>query len=328
MKIVNAKCPNCGANLDIPKETERVKCEYCNQNLLIDDEKIKIEGNIRVAGIETDDELLTSANELLSMNEYLKAKKKFLEFSEKNPDNYQGWLGLLICRTRNFTIKDNNIMFGIDVNKYYEHFLRTASDEIKNKYVETIENYLHPSIEKDIEKTVNKIKKDKNNYKGYLKYTPATFLIIGGLAFFTNSAVFGGILWIIAGLILIPKIRDILKITKKKATILSIVFGISGFIIFAIESPIGIEGNWIAMDKSIEIEFEKSRNVKITLPDGNIIVGRYESKYFNGDYIITITTSNSQYNNYVVKYNSSEPINKKLCTYKENKCVSYFKDKD
>ena len=148
VKLFSAKCPNCGASLKLSKDEEMVECEYCHQNIIVDEAlacyKLKISGTVSVDGIETNAELVSAANELLNMKEYLKAKRKFLEFSEKCPDNYQGWLGLLICRTRNFTIKDNNIMFENDIEKYYAHFLKTAPNDIKNQYVEIMNVYFSP----------------------------------------------------------------------------------------------------------------------------------------------------------------------------------------
>ena len=148
VKLVSAKCPNCGAALKLSKEEEKTKCDYCHNTIIVDDAiacyKLKISGNVSVEGITTNGELVEAANELLDMNEYLKAKRKFLEFSEKCPDNYQGWLGLLICRTRNFTIRDNNLMFENDINKYRDHFFRVAPDDVKEQYFETIDKYFNP----------------------------------------------------------------------------------------------------------------------------------------------------------------------------------------
>lgn len=148
VKLVSAKCPNCGAALKLSKEEEKTECEYCHNTIIVDDAiacyKLKVSGNVSVEGITTNAELIEAANELLDMNEFLKAKRKFQEFSEKCPDNYQGWLGLLICRTRNFTIRDNNIMFENDIHKYREHFFRVAPDDIKEQYFETIDRYFDP----------------------------------------------------------------------------------------------------------------------------------------------------------------------------------------
>lgn len=148
MKLVSAKCPNCGASLKLSKEKEETKCDYCKNTIIVDEAiacfKLKVSGKVSVEGISTNADLIEVANELLDMNEYLKAKRKFLEFSEKCPDDYQGWLGLLICRTRNFTIRDNNIMFENDVNKYRDHFFRVAPEDVKEQYFETIDRYFDP----------------------------------------------------------------------------------------------------------------------------------------------------------------------------------------
>ena len=148
VKLVSAKCPNCGAALKLSKEEEKTECEYCHNTIIVDDAiacyKLKVSGNVSVEGITTNAELIEAANELLDMKEFLKAKRKFQEFSEKCPNNYQGWLGLLICRTRNFTIRDNNIMFENDIHKYREHFFRVAPDDTKEQYFETIDRYFDP----------------------------------------------------------------------------------------------------------------------------------------------------------------------------------------
>lgn len=155
VKLVSAKCPNCGASLKLSKEDEKVECDYCHNTIVVDDAiacyKLKISGKVSVEGISTNADLIEAANELLDMKEFLKAKRKFLEFSEKCPDNYQGWLGLLICRTRNFTIRDNNLMFENDINKYREHFFRVAPDDIKEQYFETIDRYFDPEKYKRME---------------------------------------------------------------------------------------------------------------------------------------------------------------------------------
>lgn len=169
VKLVSAKCPSCGSSLKLSNDEEKTKCEYCNNTIIVEDAiacfKLKVSGNVGVEGISTNAELIDAANELLDMNEYLKAKRKFLEFSEKCPDNYQGWLGLLICRTRNFTIKDNNIMFENDVNKYYEHFLRVAPDDIKEQYFETIDRYFDPDkyIRLENQEKMMKLKQELEN---------------------------------------------------------------------------------------------------------------------------------------------------------------------
>lgn len=154
MKFISAKCPNCGGHLKVEEGTTKTVCEYCNEDIIIDDESIKINvsGKVSVDGVKTDKDLINSANELLDMGEYIKAKKLFDQFSTNNPDQYQGWLGLLICRTRNFTIRDNNILFENDIDKYYKFFQRTAPQDIKDEYFETMDRYMYPDKWKEIDR--------------------------------------------------------------------------------------------------------------------------------------------------------------------------------
>ena len=93
VKLVSAKCPSCGAPFNFFKDEERVKCDFCHNTIIVEEAitcyKLKFSGTVSVEGITTNSELIEAANELLDMNEHLKAKRKFLEFSEKCPDNYQ-----------------------------------------------------------------------------------------------------------------------------------------------------------------------------------------------------------------------------------------------
>lgn len=327
VKLESAKCPNCGANLKLSKEDETVKCEYCQQTIIVDQAiacyKLKISGTVSIEGIETNKELVFAANQLLDMNEYLKAKRKFLELSEKCPDNYQGWLGLLICRTRNFTIRDNNIMFENDVNKYYEHFLSVAPDEIKKQYSELIENYLYPKSEQIIRAPYNKFNfKLASKYKLFI--APGLFLICG-FSLFINSIFVGGLMWIIAGLILLPQLRNKIKISKKRSIIVASILGIVGFIAFAIESPYSFEGKWIAVDNSYYVEFNDD-NVVITLSGGTKIEGIYSQNYGDNQYTILISTNEKSFNNKIFKYYSNGSNLRKMCLYENDSCTVYFKE--
>lgn len=331
VKLVSAKCPSCGASLKLSKDDEQTKCEYCHQTIIVDEAiacyKLKISGTVSIEGIETNSDLIDSANELLEMKEFLKAKRKFLMFSEKFPNNYQGWLGLLICRTRNFTIKDNNIMFENDVNKYYEHFLKVAPDDVKSDYVEVIENYLHPAA--DIKQVAKNIvgKSKKISFKIDPKYRPYIVPIIFftcGLSLLTNSIFVGGLIWFIAGLILIPQIYEKCNLTKKKAIIISAILAIIGFIAFAIESPYGFVGQWNTADKNYTIKF-RDDNSFVLKNNNEEISGTYSHEYKDDVYYITITSENEKYNNKIYKYDSNEISSKELCLFENNNCSIYFK---
>ena len=42
MKLVKMKCENCGATLDVNKNLEKITCNYCGAEILIDDEATKV----------------------------------------------------------------------------------------------------------------------------------------------------------------------------------------------------------------------------------------------------------------------------------------------
>lgn len=46
MKLIDLKCPSCGADLKVNEELHRCTCNYCGHEILIDDEKkeVKITG--------------------------------------------------------------------------------------------------------------------------------------------------------------------------------------------------------------------------------------------------------------------------------------------
>jgi len=323
IKLVSAKCPSCGAALKLSKDDEKVKCEFCHNTILVDDAiacyKLKISGMVSVDGITTNAELISAANELLDMNEYLKAKRKFLEFSEKCPDNYQGWIGLLICRTRNFTIKDNNIMFENDVNKYYEHFLKTADDEIKEKYVQTIEDYLHPDSSEEKNEEVKKKEKKKMDPK-YKPYIVPIIMLVMGFALLSNAIYVGGTFWMLSGAILLPPVMTKIKLTKKWAIIIAVILGFIGLFAFAIESPYGFEGTWKATNEDYSIEFKDDGTYTISISGLKTISGTYEHSYDADEYTIVISSTNEEYDKQTYRYYDDS----KLCLLNEDICSVDF----
>lgn len=49
MKLIEIKCPNCGADLHVSPKAKSAKCEYCNHDFVIDDEIIKVEHYLKDA---------------------------------------------------------------------------------------------------------------------------------------------------------------------------------------------------------------------------------------------------------------------------------------
>ena len=37
MKLIPARCPSCGADIEVNKDNETTKCKYCETRIIIDD---------------------------------------------------------------------------------------------------------------------------------------------------------------------------------------------------------------------------------------------------------------------------------------------------
>lgn len=139
MELFSAKCPNCGANIDIDRYRTEFYCTFCGQKIILN-----AENSVSPFELKTDSTLVAEGDIYLELNEYIKAKNKYQEAVDKDPNNYLGWLGLLRARTQKFTIKDDNTIFMNDIEKYYNNLLRTAPPGFLEKNKEKIERFIYP----------------------------------------------------------------------------------------------------------------------------------------------------------------------------------------
>ena len=52
MKLIEKTCPNCGANLKFNKNDEKVVCEYCKKEFLIEEDKEHKDYHLELAGVD------------------------------------------------------------------------------------------------------------------------------------------------------------------------------------------------------------------------------------------------------------------------------------
>ena len=102
MKLVAAKCPNCGANLDVNPKQDATKCEYCHQAILIDDAiakyKLEISGSVEVKNLPQYDNILKLANRNYNNKEYEEAYKSYDQLLKLDADNTIALLRYGICK--------------------------------------------------------------------------------------------------------------------------------------------------------------------------------------------------------------------------------------
>lgn len=97
MKLEIAKCPNCGATLDVDAEREQVYCQYCGNLIMISDAvqkykmevsgKIELGGNVAVDGIKTIKAREEKAELFISMGKFIDALTAYEELLDFQPTN-------------------------------------------------------------------------------------------------------------------------------------------------------------------------------------------------------------------------------------------------
>lgn len=103
MKLVAAKCPSCGANIDVNPERKTTKCEYCNSKIVIEDAiakfKIEISGEVEIKNMPKLINYIKLGNRSYNDLEYKEALNYYTKALELDPDNYIAILRIGICKT-------------------------------------------------------------------------------------------------------------------------------------------------------------------------------------------------------------------------------------
>lgn len=103
MSFEAAKCPSCGANIQVPTDTERANCMYCGRQIIVKDaiskHKIEVSGTVTV---ENDIEsMLKSAEGFLMLEKWAEAEKLLAKIIEQDSTDYRGWWGRFLVKTKN-----------------------------------------------------------------------------------------------------------------------------------------------------------------------------------------------------------------------------------
>lgn len=105
MPLLPAKCPICGAILNIESEKEAAICPNCN-NAFVVEKAINnyrtyntINADTVVVQNESEKEQLNKNGETyIKLGYFEKAKEYYEQLVEKFPDDYRGWWGLIRCK--------------------------------------------------------------------------------------------------------------------------------------------------------------------------------------------------------------------------------------
>lgn len=139
MEKISINCPSCGGSVQLDDTREFGFCEFCGSKIMYREEaqRLKIEGQIKVAGISDADKLYEDAQMfLVAPMDIKQAESCFQKMTEQFPRDYRGWMGLVKIDSYSY------ISFSMGTNvksilesmiNHYEYARKTADDKNRVK---------------------------------------------------------------------------------------------------------------------------------------------------------------------------------------------------
>lgn len=183
VKLKDAKCPNCGANIQVNDKLENTICQYCGSQVVIEEAiekyKLEISGKVEVDGIKGRNSKLEQAKKHMKLEEYDTAKKIIKEIIAEDSLDVEAYIELIkidieLFKKREFNENSSNItdfdgwsMFDEIINNY-ERAKKIDDDNIVDaglsEYKEELDKYLKlnkkvKSEEKELEEMTKKLNK-------------------------------------------------------------------------------------------------------------------------------------------------------------------------
>ena len=162
MKLTAAKCPSCGANINVDSNRREVTCEFCRTQIIVDDAitryKIEVLGNVEISNLPKLENYIVLAERYYNTKEFDEAYKQYSKIVELEPNNCIAVLRRGICDS----LTSNYIKDGISqiINAFKESFYiiekygdldkidQICSESIKG--IKLIQNYLVDIYEYEI----------------------------------------------------------------------------------------------------------------------------------------------------------------------------------
>ena len=297
MKLVNSKCPNCGAQIDFKKGETKTTCEYCKSIILLDDEVLKVEivNNPKLSGI------LKVAEMNFKNGDYSEAYHDYKEALTISPDNNFLYLRLNVCKSimksdSKYAVNTFKEIYAKDDDYKYiqEMFLLTNILKLKNNSFSEVLNIYHVLLEsaKTTELKIRVLKNTLNELK--LEYDRQHKLNTA-VSYQMCTAINAAYEQIEGNLIEIDPTYKPYKPVSKKCNKLNW-FIIGGFVLVMIGIVVGSyivdyyrEESFYTPGKDVS-EIEKAKTKYTTI---NSFLNKllYRNKYMEGNYTITVDDS-------------------------------------
>jgi len=151
MKLVAAKCPSCGANIDVDKNSDKTICEYCGSKIIVEDAiakyKLEISGKVEVSNLTNSIKLVKLGDKAVKDNLFKEALEKYNRAFELDPDNTYIEFMIHFCKMNiaqydlSYVTKAGNKLLNLDAcyNSKYEEISDVSS--AVNLYIEFVYQY-------------------------------------------------------------------------------------------------------------------------------------------------------------------------------------------
>lgn len=160
VQLQAAKCPQCGADIQVNPALEQAMCQFCGTTILVNDaiEKYKVEitGTVKLDGISNRSDILTQAKKHFEVGEYQEAIERLMDIVEKDRFDVEAYCELIK--------NDIKILENSDYNPYaakYNDKYNREYDEIYRKLMATYDRLI--KIDKE-----EQYKKYLSEYMDYL----------------------------------------------------------------------------------------------------------------------------------------------------------------
>lgn len=189
VKLKDAKCPNCGANIQVNDKLENTICQYCGSQVIIEEAiekyKLEISGKVEVDGIRGRNSKLEQAKKHMKLEEYDAARKIINEIVTENSLDVEAYIELIktdieLFKKRDFDENSSDItdydgwnLFNEIVNNYNRAKKiddNNIVDQELLEYKENIDQYLELNERVEAEnKELEEMTKKLNDFYKQIK---------------------------------------------------------------------------------------------------------------------------------------------------------------
>lgn len=141
MKLIEVKCPNCKASINIMDNEKKVRCEYCGTNFIIDDGVITVR-HLKAGQITDEQEFINADTNLNKFKNYSVSYEQYKKLSNRYVNDKRIWIGLLRSYTKEFTFKFDSDDFRINYETYWNHYVSLATKSEITKYEKKYNDYV------------------------------------------------------------------------------------------------------------------------------------------------------------------------------------------